>query len=381
MSAHKLKGDVDTRLIDHHCHGIVRDELDRAEFEMYITESFWPAPPATSHFDSPMGVAIRRWCAPLLDLERHVSGDRYFERRAELGTTEVNRRLMSATGISDLLLDTGFTSSTLLAPAEMATVTNARAAVVTRIETVAEEVASTGVGSAEFLRSFEPELRRQSEQSVGLKSIIAYRLGLDFDPERPTETEALAAVDEWFQSGVRSRVSHPVVLRWLIWAALEVAQERALPIQFHVGYGDPDLEMHRCNPLQMTSFIRSTATFGVPLTLLHCYPYEREAGYLAAVFPHVYFDVGSIVHYTGAESHRVVAHALELAPFHKLLFSSDAYALPELYLVGTELFLRGLARTLSTWVENDDCSAVEAASIQSMIRAGNALRIYAGLSA
>ncbi|HUZ22508.1 MAG TPA: amidohydrolase family protein [Streptosporangiaceae bacterium] len=368
-------------LIDHHCHGVVRDDLDRPAFEQLMTESALPAPPGTTHLDTPMGLAIRRWCAPLLDLPRHAPAERYLERRAELGTAEVNRRLLTAAGISHLLLDTGYTPAAILAPAEMARVAGARAHVVTRIEAVAEQVAAASDSPADFLASLGPELHRQAAASVGLKSIIAYRYGLDFDPARPGDHEALAAAQEWFAAGSRERVTHPVLLRWLLWQGVDIARELALPVQFHVGYGDGDLEVHRCNPLLMTSFIRATTGLGVPLMLLHCYPYEREAGYLAAVFPHVYFDVGCIVHYTGAESRRVIAHALELAPFHKVLFSTDAFGLPELYLVGASAFRRGLDATLSRWVENDDCTRLDAHAITEMVCSGNALRVYPGLSA
>src|SRR5664280_1580917 len=160
MSAESLTNPNDL-LIDHHCHGVVRDDLDQAEFEMYITESFWAPPPGVSHFDTPMGLAIRRWCSPLLDLERHASSARYLERRLELGAAEVNRRLMTATGITHLLLDTGFTSSTMLTREQMAEATNATAFEVTRIEAVAEEFASTGVGAREFVTSFTEILRKE----------------------------------------------------------------------------------------------------------------------------------------------------------------------------------------------------------------------------
>ena len=55
-------------LVDHHCHGVVPGDLDRRSFEGLITEGFDPAPEGTSHFDSPVGLAIRRWCAPVLEL-------------------------------------------------------------------------------------------------------------------------------------------------------------------------------------------------------------------------------------------------------------------------------------------------------------------------
>ena len=73
---------------------------------------------------------------------------------------------------------------------------------------------------------------------------------------------------------------------------------------------------------------------GVPVLLLHNYPFHRHAAYLAQVFDHVFMDVGLAVHNTGALSRRVVAETLELVPFGKLLHSSDAFGLAELYLLG-----------------------------------------------
>ena len=76
--------------------------------------------------------------------------------------------------------------------------------------------------------------------------------------------------------------------------------------------------------------------------LLHCYPYHREAGYLAHCFEHVYADVGLAINYTGAQATQVIAESLELAPFHKALFSSDAWGAAELYSLGSILFRDGL---------------------------------------
>ena len=91
--------------------------------------------------------------------------------------------------------------------------------------------------------------------------------------------------------------------------------------------------------------------------LLHTYPFQRTAGYLAQMFGHVYVDVGLAVHHTGAASDRVIAESLELAPFRKVLFSSDAWGLPELHLLGSWLFRRGLSRVLGGWVATGDWSA------------------------
>ncbi|MEV0203207.1 amidohydrolase, partial [Nonomuraea sp. NPDC050691] len=54
-------------LVDHHCDAVRRDDLSRAQYELLIGGGV-PAPPGTTHFDTPVGVAVRRWCAPVLDL-------------------------------------------------------------------------------------------------------------------------------------------------------------------------------------------------------------------------------------------------------------------------------------------------------------------------
>jgi uncharacterized protein len=84
-------------LVDHHVHGALRAQVDRASFESMITEG--PRPHSQgSAFDSQVGFAIRRWCAPLLDLEPHAPADEYWARRCALGEDEVNRRLLGASG-------------------------------------------------------------------------------------------------------------------------------------------------------------------------------------------------------------------------------------------------------------------------------------------
>src|SRR5262249_59315655 len=78
----------------------------------------------------------------------------------------------------------------------------------------------------------------------------------------------------------------------------------------------------------------------VPLMLLHCYPYHRQAGYLAHAYPHVYVDVGLAINHVGARAPAVVAESLELAPFGQVLFSSDAWGPPELHYLGALLWRR-----------------------------------------
>ena len=82
-----------------------------------------------------------------------------------------------------------------------------------------------------------------------------------------------------------------------------------------------------------------------PFVLLHCYPYVREAGWLAHVYANVYFDLSLTIPHVarGAEALR---EALELAPVSKLLYASDAALAPELYFLGAKRWREALAEVL-----------------------------------
>src|SRR5262245_38644536 len=111
---------ADLPLIDHHCHGLVPRDVTRKQFELMISESFVDAPAGTSHFDTPLGLAIRAKCAPILDLDTFPDPDAYIERRAALGAAEVNRRFVKAANCGMLLIDSGFRSTDILTPPQMA---------------------------------------------------------------------------------------------------------------------------------------------------------------------------------------------------------------------------------------------------------------------
>ena len=160
--------------------------------------------------------------------------------------------------------------------------------------------------------------------------------------------------------------------RFLIWCGVDLR----LPVQFHVGYGDSDVDLHRCNPLLLTPLLRAIQPTGVPVMLLHNYPYHREAGYLAQVFPHVYVDAGLATHNLGARAPALLAEALELAPFGKFLYSSDAFGLPELYYLGAALFRSALSSFLRAGLHEDLYSERTVLRLTRMLCADNAKRAY-----
>jgi uncharacterized protein len=362
-------------LIDHHVHGAVTGTLDRQGVEALLTEGTGPAPAGTSMFDSQLGFGVRRWCAPLLDLEASAPAERYLRRRAELGPAEVNRRMLRAAQVDAWLVDTGYASDRIQDLAQIAEASGAPAHEIVRLEAVAEQVARSGPQARGFAEAFAYALASATVDAVGLKSIVAYRYGFDFDPARPDAAEVRAAAGHWLRAidaDPAARLADPVLLRHVIWAAVD----SGLPVQFHVGFGDTDVRLHRSDPSLLTDFLLATQDTGTPVMLLHCYPHHRQAAYLANVFPHVYMDLGAVLNHVGARSAAVLAEAMELTPFHKMLYSSDAFGLPELHYLGALGFRRDLARVVGGFVADGAWTAADAERVSGLIGSGNARRVY-----
>jgi uncharacterized protein len=163
-----------------------------------------------------------------------------------------------------------------------------------------------------------PEVEVASARKHGfaaLKTIAAYRGGLQLDEQHP------------------------------VWGALE-ANERTgepLPVQVHCGFGDSDLKLPLADPGWLKPAIER---FGeTTFVLLHCYPFVREAGWLAHVYPNVYFDLSLTIPHV-ARPAEALREALELAPVSKLLYASDAARAPELYFLAAKRWREALAEVL-----------------------------------
>ncbi len=362
-------------LIDHHVHGILTGELDRPALEIALTESGLAPPPGTTSFDSMLGFGVRRWCAPVLDLEPRASADEYVQRRLELGGTEVARRLLTAAGVAAWLVDTGFKSDAVTTPDVLAQLSGTPAREVARLESIAEHVVGSGAGAGGYHDAMTSAVREAAVDAVGFKTVAAYRGGLQLDPARPSAAEVEAATGRWLREidgGAPVRLVDRVLIRHGIWAAIDTG----LPLQFHAGFGDTDSRLAEADPALLHDFLLASQPSKTPVMLLHCYPYHRQAGAMANLFPHVYMDVGVALNYVGARSATVLAEALEITPFPKMLYSSDAFGLPELHYLGAVGFRRDIAAVTGAFVADGAWSAADADRVADMIGSGNARRVY-----
>ncbi|ORV46859.1 amidohydrolase [Mycobacterium europaeum] len=351
-------------LIDHHVHGCWLAAGDLPRFENALNEAN-TEPSTGPGFDSQLGFAVRAQCGPVLGLPKHVDPQSYWEHRSRFSESELARMFLPAAGVSDWLVDTGIGADTA-GPAGMAELSGGRAHEVVRLEEVAEQAAQA---PGEYAAAFEEILALRAATAVGTKSILAYRGGFDGDLSEPSAAQVAEAAGRWRDSG-GTRLRDRVLLRFGLHRALRLGK----PLQFHVGLGDRDCDLHKTNPLLLLDFLRQSA--GTPIVLLHCYPYEREAGYLAQAFDNVYLDGGLSVNQLGARSPAFVARLLELAPFRKILYSSDGFGPAELHFLGAALWRRAMQRVLGDFVADDDWSERDALRVVDLIAHDNAAGLY-----
>ncbi|BBZ69671.1 amidohydrolase family protein [Mycobacterium paraseoulense] len=351
-------------LIDQHVHGCWSAAGDLRRFENALNEAN-TEPIVGSGFDSQLGFAVRAHCGPVLGLPKHVDPQSYWEHRSRLSETELARTFLPAAGVSDWLVDTGIAADTA-SLARMAELSGGRAHEVVRLEEVAEQAART---PGDYAAAFDDILQRRAASAVGTKSILAYRGGFEGDLSEPSAGQVAEAAGRWRDDG-GIRLRDRVLLRFGLHRALRLGK----PLQFHVGLGDRDCDLHKTNPLLLLDFLRRSGD--TPIVLLHCYPYEREAGYLAQAFNNVYVDGGLSVNQLGARAPAFVARLLELAPFGKILYSSDGFGPAELHFLGAALWRKAIHRVLGDFVADDDWSERDAIRVVDLIAHDNAAGLY-----
>lgn len=366
MTARLAERIVGLPLIDNHVHGFWLAAGDRTRFDNALNEaSTEPLADFDSGFDTQLGFAVRAHCAPLLGLDRHADPDAYWQRRCEHTEIDLARRFLGAAGVSDWLLDTGL-SEGVAGLTEMAEVSGGRVHEVIRLEQIAEQaVAEQG----DYPHTFREILRHRARTAVATKTVLAYRGGFDGDLSRPCDTEVDAAARRWREQGGR-RLTDRVLLRFGLHEALGLDK----PLQVHVGLGDRDCDLHRTNPMHLLSLLRESGD--TPVVLLHCYPYEREAGYLAQAFNNVHLDIGLSVNHLGARAAAFIGRTLELAPFRKILYSSDGFGPPELHYLGARLWRGAMVGVLGAFVDRGEWSEDDAIRVARLIGRGNAERVY-----
>lgn len=356
-------------LVDDHVHSVLRESPSEERFEGLLCESAGPLGRGQSRLDSQAGFALVSNCSPLL-FGKRCGAREYFGRRRRIPESEIDGVFLPAAGVSDWIVDPGWGGSELVGLDEMSEVSHGDVHRLVRLESVAEGILLGG-RCDDFVGAFRHGMSEAAEGAVGFKTICAYRCGLDIDWRRPSDDavrERVAAMT----SGERSRLSDPVVCSFMLHEAMRYGR----PIQFHIGIGDRDVDIRHSNPFDLRDLLVEAEDSGVPIVLLHCWPYERECGYLCQNFTNVYMDVGLTTYLSGNQGIDAIRRALQLCPFSRFMYSSDAWGLPEQHFFSAVLFRRALACLTSRWVEDRSWDFDDAIRVVDLIGSGNARRLY-----
>ena len=359
-------------LYDHHAHALYHEDLWRAApIEGYFTEAYDPVilerfvPDTLFYRRSLRDLAELYACEPQREA---VQAARLSRDYPEL-CTDLFRRA----NIGHLLIDDGFSPERLWSVAQCRERLPLPVRRVVRIETELQGLLPLHDSVNSLLDALEVLLREAGKTAAAFKSIIAYRTGLDVT--RPSDLE----LDRSFQQARtnRGKLTEKHLLDAALWRALRIATELELPVQFHTGYGDPDLDLRLANPLHLRSMIEAPELRALKIVLLHCYPFVREAGYLASVYGGVYLDLGLTIPYTSVAAMRAsLQEALHLSPVTKLLISTDAQRTPELYWLAALWARRTIGTVMQQTVQDGDLSITEAEWASERLLWSNAAELY-----
>ncbi|MDQ3910578.1 MAG: amidohydrolase family protein [Actinomycetota bacterium] len=367
-------------VVDNHCHGILRSQEfdDLVSWRRAFTESADPGMPrehvASTAFYRRLTRALAEFfgCKPEEKVVHTV--------RTQSNALEIVGALLRAANIEILLIDTAYPPSEEALPeADLGELGGCRIEPMLRLETLMERLVAEHSSLRETIEALAAALADvRSQGYVALKSIVAYRTGLNV--REWTGEEAEASFRE-FRRAMReesARLAHKPLLDTLLHAAFAEAARQQVPVQFHVGYGDADTDLLLGNPLHLRAVLERPEYRSMPVVLLHeCYPYTREGGYLAAVYENVYLDLSyGIPLLSYGEMLSFTREALGVAPISKLLYSSDGIGVPELHWMGATYGRRVLGQALGELVRYGELDVSEAEGAGEDVLRGNAMRLY-----
>ncbi|KAK9630423.1 hypothetical protein V6000_004169 [Aspergillus fumigatus] len=220
---------------------------------------------------------------------------------------------------------------------------------------------------------------------VGFKSVICYRTGLNV---QPTDEDAGVLLQS-FARTIRTseagyRVEDKPLNDWLVRQTLDLLQAskssskdcKNKPLQLHTGLGDNDISLVLANPAYLQPLIARYPQ--VDFVLLHSsYPYTREAGYLACVYPNVYLDLGEVFPMVSRDAEEsIIRDSLDIVPTNRLLWSTDGHFFPETFYLGNKQFRDVLEKVFVDYVRQGDWTVTQAKEAAADILFHNANRLY-----
>ena len=372
---------ADVPVVDNHCHSVQREQRqgDVPGWRALFTESPDARMRSADVADTVFYRRLVRELARLFQVE--PSEQAVLQARAELDVDALTSLLLADALVGGLVVDTGFPDpSTALSPQQFGDAAGCTAVSLLRLELLFQQL----VAQHDTLEAVEQAVRRELADArgkgwSGFKSIVAYRTGLEVVTWSREDAEASFALArrEVERTGA-VRMGHKPLLDTLLHVAFTIAAAQGLPVQFHVGYGDPDADLRLADPLQLRGVLEQRAYRDMPVVLLHgCWPFVREGAYLAGVYGNAHLDLSYAIPFLSRQEMRSMTRAaLGAAPTSKLMYSSDGARVPDLHWLSAHDGRRVLGQVLGELVDDGDLDAGEARRAGEQVLRDNAVALY-----
>ncbi len=367
----------DIPIIDHHAHSLLKtaQPLSMERFQGFFTEN---GDATVKARDVPHTIL---WQWGIRDLAGYLgcepTAEAVLAARNAVPLADLANGMWRDQNSETLIIDYSFRGAENYTPEELRATFNQKIELLLRLETFAQDLIMEHATFTQLLDAFVAGVEgARTAGHCGLKSIIAYRTGLDIAWR--TRDEASRAFGEVKDLAYRQgsiRLANKPLCDFLVLTALDIANRQAMPFQFHTGFGDADINLLTANPLHLRPVIEKFTN--VSFVLLHAgYPYVRELGYLAAIYPHVYMDLSLAIPFITTLIPTMIHEALALTPTNKIMYSSDAFSIPEIYWLANKWGRAALERVLGEIVQAGALTEAQARQAGERILNTNARGVY-----
>ncbi len=246
-----------------------------------------------------------------------------------------------------------------------------------RIEPLIADLLRQDLSWDEFKNAYDTAISEglSSGRYKGVKSIIAYRTGLEVSPLSRTPDQgfqALDAIKRGLGGGSMKKLRDHLLCR-----AMELCMEYDVPMQIHTGMGDFEVNLVMCRPAYLMDLLRFPTYRSCRVLLVHTgYPYHREAAYMANVLPRVYLDVSEGIPFASSAAWEIYEGTMGMAPLNKICYGSDGYQLPEIMYTSAKLGKQALQDTLNGMVAKRMLTESDAQRAAAGILSENARELY-----
>ena len=366
-------------VVDNHCHPVLlNQQVDAPGFRNYFTEASDPSVPEKHIPNTVYYLWLLRQLATVYGCPN--TEEDILAIRSGLDDDTLLERFFRAANIDTLILDPAFPlPHTCYSPEHMGQLGHCRTARMLRLETLMQQLIIQYQNFDEVVDRYTLALTNAREQGYcAFKSIVAYRTGLEIsewskDQAVSSFQEALLAI----RNG-QLRIAHKPLIDYLLHIAFQQAAEQELPVQFHTGYGDGDTDMRLGNPLHLRDVLERKDYQPMKVVLLHeSYPYSQLGAYLAAIYPHVYFDLSYMIPFVDRlEMLAFTRQALGVTPASKLMYSSDGIHVPEMHWAGAIRGRSVIGQVLQEMIDADEIDQEQAYDLALQILHDTAYTVY-----